>query len=330
MFWRLTTKQPLTGYQNRLWNVLGARTLSTSGRQLFLVDSFRNTDRPLLSVLADSDSIFIHALARFQNRSLYTNIVNDRTAVFYTTGISRCNPYVDLTKVSLHYVKGYEPVILDSEHPYELIPEHELPSVYQRLRVQGRSYLRRAPIILALVFLLPVATIAFLVNSGIQTFRSSRRILLHERDQNEGFGTYRIPWMVQDMRIGLEDAFENVNAAQQQEYLPEGSEEMADAIVEDLTLSTATLTKSSESLISEKSDSDQSPLVEKPQSLPTLALTTAQFAMIKALDDVGFKKYPVHIHKSSHSHAAIIVRIPKAAFEEGKVVVKHWLDHFQI
>jgi len=49
--------------------------------------------------------------------------------------------------------------------------------------------------------------------------------------------------------------------------------------------------------------------------------------MIKALDDVGFRKYPVYIHKSSHSHAAMIVRTPRAAFEEGKVVIKHWLEN---
>jgi pimeloyl-ACP methyl ester carboxylesterase len=79
----LGVRTPLTGYQNHLWNVLGARTLSTSGRQLFTIDNFRNTNRPLLSVLADPDSIFIHALARFRNRSLYANIINDRTALVH-------------------------------------------------------------------------------------------------------------------------------------------------------------------------------------------------------------------------------------------------------
>ena len=251
--------------------------------------------------------------------------------MYYTTGISRSDPYVDLTRLNLRYVKGYEPVILDPDNPCELIPEHELPTSYQRFRIHGRTYLRRAPIIVALVILLPIATIAFLINSGIQTFRSRRRIQLHEADhQDKGFGLYKIPWMVQDMRIGLEDAFENVNAAQQQEYLPQGSEEIADAVVESPALSSAAFAKSSESLLSEKSESDQSPLLERPPSLPTLALTTAQFAMIKALDDVAIRKYPVHIHNSGHSHAAIIVRFPKAAFEEGKLVVKHWLDHFQI
>lgn len=30
------------------------------------------------------------------------------------------------------------------------------------------------------------------------------------------------------------------------------------------------------------------------------------------------------------SHAAIIVRMQKPSFDEGKVVVKHWLDEFEV
>lgn len=320
----LGVRTPLTGYQNHLWNVLGARALSMSGRQLFMIDRFRNTGRPILSVLADPDSIFIHALSRFQHRSLYTNIVNDRSAVFYTTGISRTDPFTDLTKVNLHYVKGFEPVILDPDHPCDLIPDHELPSFYQRVGLHSQTLLRRAPTLLALVVLIPVVTLAFLVNSCVQTLRSHRRIQLHENDrEGVGFGMYRIPWMVQDMRVGLEDAFEHVNSAQQQEYLPEGSQEMTGSSEGSLTPMFPNT--SSEYLLPEKSVSNHS--LDKSADFPTLALTAAQFGMIKALDDVGFRKYPVYIHKSSHSHAAIIVRVPRPAFDEGKQVVKHWLDN---
>ncbi|KIV83215.1 hypothetical protein PV11_05262 [Exophiala sideris] len=322
----LGVRTPLRGYPNHLWNVLGARTLSKSGRQLFTIDKFRNTNRPLLSVLADPDSIFIHALGKFQHRSLYTNIVNDRSAVYYTTGISKTDPFANLEKLNIHYQKGYESVILDPDHPCDLLPEQELPTFYQRFRTSSRTFLRRTPIFLALAVLIPIATVAFLANSCVQTFRSRRRIRLHETgDQRTGFSA--IPYMVREMRVGLEDAFENVNAAQQQDYLPEGSEEMA----EEPESPSALVNPSTESLVSEKSDT---PLLrrhtstsDKPSAFPTLALTPAQFAMIKALDDVGFRKYPVHIHKSSHSHAAIIVRTPRAAFEEGKLVVKHWLEN---
>ncbi|EXJ81640.1 hypothetical protein A1O1_07705 [Capronia coronata CBS 617.96] len=326
----LGVRTPLTGYQNHLWNVLGARTLSASGRQLFMIDKFRNTDRPILSVLADPDSIFIHALARFQHRSLYANIVNDRSAVFYTTGISRTDPFIELNRINIHYLKGYEPVILDPDHPCDLIPDQELPSFYQRVRHSSQTFLRRAPILLALIVLIPVATLAFLANSCVQTLRSRRRIQLHETDKHGvGFRMYRIPYMVREMRVGLEDAFENVNSAQEQEYLPQGSEEMATGVP---SSSMSTLGNgSSESLLSEKTDVDTTKkdisVSERSPDFPTLALTAMQFAMIKALDDVGFRKFPVHIHKSSHSHAAIIVRSPRPAFEEGKVVVRHWLEN---
>ena len=56
------------------WNVFGARTLSASGRQLFTIDRFRETGRPLLEVLADTSSIFIKGLAKFERRTLYASV----------------------------------------------------------------------------------------------------------------------------------------------------------------------------------------------------------------------------------------------------------------
>ncbi len=316
----LGVRTPLIGYQNHLWNVLGARTLSTSGRQLFTVDSFRDTGRPLLSILADPDSIFIRALAKFEHRSLYTNIVNDRSAVYYTTGISRIDPYATMDKLDLNYLEDYAPVILDHNDPFTVRKDGDLPSFYKRLAGTSQTFFKRLPIFLALAIVIPIASIAFLINSTIQTMRSRRRIQLHETDyERRGFSGYRIPFMVQDVRQAVEDAFENVNSAQRQEYLPEGSEEMAQ-------VSSELQSPSNESLPDDMAEpltpgkSEKAPLVrttsqqERHPEFSTLALTPAQFAMIKALDEVGFRKYPVHIHKSSHSHAAIIVRHARGAF----------------
>ncbi|ETN43339.1 uncharacterized protein HMPREF1541_02498 [Cyphellophora europaea CBS 101466] len=320
----LGVRTPLLGYQNHLWNVLGARTLSTSGRQLFTIDNFRDTGRPLLAVLADPESIFIHALSTFKNRTLYTNIVNDRTAVYYTTGIARKDPYTNLDKVKLNYVKGYEPVLLDPDHPVERAPEAELPTFYQRIQQGGRTFARRAPIVLALCILVPIAISVFLANSAYQTVRSRKRIQLHERDsEGLGFGVYRIPYVVQEMRVGLEDAFENVNSAQTPDMLPDGSEELSGEPTSPLLDRVDT----AESILSEKSCETSS----RQPEFPTLALTPDQFSMISALDQVGWRKFGVHITKSSHSHAAIIVRTARAAFEEGKLVVKHWLtEEFEV
>lgn len=319
----LGVRTPLLGYHNNLWNVLGARTLSMSGRQLFTIDDFRNTGRPLLSILADPDSIFIHGLTLFKRRSLYTNVVNDRSAVYYTTGISRNDPYTNLDKVSLRYLPKYEPVILDPDMPVERAPmQQELPTFYERIRSGSRTFVRRAPIVVALTLLIPVAISVFLLNSVYQTIRSRRRIQLHESDSEGSFGDYRSPHLVQEMRVGLEDAFETVNASQRHEYLPEGSEEMANGPPSP----GLTRTDTKESILSEKSEG-----TTRSPDFPTLALTADQFAMLNTLDSVGWRKYPVHIQKSTHSHAAIIVRSARAAFDEGKVVVKHWLtEEFEL
>lgn len=330
----LGVRTPLIGYPNHIWNVLGARTLSASGRQLFGVDNFRDTGRSILSVLADPDSVFIHALARFDRRVLYTNIVNDRSAVYYTTGISRIDPYTNLDRLNLNYVKGYEPVILDPKKPCEVKQDELLPTFYQRVTGSTKTFFRKAPIYLALTVLIPIGVIAFLINSTIQTFRSRRRILLHESDEDGGFGEYRIPHMVREVRAGLEGAFEITNSGQEQEYLPNGSEERIHGNNSRRLSDRKERLKDSTSVQVEKDaveTSTTSSSSDRLRDFPTLALTPAQFEMIQSLDDVGFRKYPVYIHNSSHSHAAIIVRSSRSAFDEGKVVIKHWLEEeFQI
>ena len=328
----LGVRTPLKGYSNHIWNVLGARTLSMSGRQLFMIDKFRDTGRPLLSVLADPDSIFIRALGKFENRCIYANIVNDKSAVYYTTGVSKHDPFANLDQVNINYMKGYEPVIIDAENP--VAPkEEELPSFYSRFTGGSQTFIKDLPVHLALFILVPIGVIAFLFNSCIQTIRSRRRIRLHENAiENEGYTGYRVPFMVRDVRQAVEDVFGNVNSAHSNEYLTDGTEEFAD-IMEEANLNStdslpAMLLDQSEDSEDEKTPSEADTLVvpEKRQpEFPTLALAPIQFAMIKALDDVGLRRYPVYIHKHRHSHAAIIVRTPRSTFEEGKLVVKHWL-----
>ncbi|ERF76883.1 hypothetical protein EPUS_02594 [Endocarpon pusillum Z07020] len=337
----LGVRTPLRGYANHIWNVLGARTLCMSGRQLFMIDKFRDTGRPLLSVLADPDSIFIHALKKFENRSLYANIVNDRSAVFYTTAISRTDPFTQMESLDLNFVKGYETAVLDPDTPFRLRKDQHLPTFYTRLAGGSQTFLKNLPVYVALAVIFPIAFVVFMVNSSIQSVRSRRRIRLHEDEHKiHGFARYRVPFIIQDVQQAVEDAYENVNAAQSQEYLPDGSEEMA-AAMESPQESTESLPSSladhsGTSMTSEKSENATlndggKDLPQRSPEFPTLALTPAQFAMIKSLDDCGFQKFPVLISKSNHSHAAIIVRIIKSSFDEGKIVIRHWLnENFKI
>lgn len=319
----LGVRTPLLGFHNRIWNVLGARTLSTSGRQLFTIDSFRDTGRPLLAVLADPESIFMQALALFKHRSLYANVVNDRSVSFYTASISKIDPFVQLDEVKMSYSKGYEDVILDGENPVSAKEPEPSQAFTKRLTSTTRTVFRRVPIVAFLVVFIPVGSTIFLINSAIQSVRSNQRIRMHEQGKG-GFdiGGYRIPLMINGMRQEVEDMYENMNSTQEQEYLLSTSEEHGSPSRPNLT-SKESIDKNPE--VDSMGENKTGLAVE----FPTLALTPDQFAMVQALNDVGFKKHPVHIRKHRHTHAAIIRRMDKSSFDEGRVVVKHWVNEFE-
>lgn len=146
-----------------------------------------------------------------------------------------------------------------------------------------------------------------------------------------------MPLLLTGMRGAVENAYENLNSAQENEYLISGGEEEGNT--SDAPSSPrATSSGQYKDAKAEKSSSiaEDSKLIKQGRlSFPLLALAPDQFAMIKALDDVddgsegaqkGWRKFPVHIHKVTHSHAAMIVRMNRKTFDEGYVVLKHWVD----
>lgn len=290
-----------------MWNVLGARTLSMSGKQLFLVDDYRDTGRPLLEVLADPESVFISGLRRFKRRTLYANVVNDRSAVYYTTYITKTDPYTDTSKIKANYVKGYEDIILDPLHPVSPLTAKPSDRTMADLSL---SYIRNAPLMLALAIFIPVGVTAFLFNSVVQTFRSSKRIRLHESGlAGIQIENYRSPIWIKDIRGTVEDVYENLNSWQGESYLRASDDENDDG----------NLTKADNQILA----------LERKKShpqFPTLALAPCQFTMVDELDKVGWRKYPVWIHDVRHSHAAIIVRSDTPRFKEGLVVLRHWIN----
>ncbi len=215
------------GRLGALWNTVAPRTLSLSGRQMFLLDEFRDSHRPVLAVLADPDSIFMAALARFRRRSLYANIANDRSAVYYTTAISKTDPFADLARVRVRYVDGYEDVVLDPARPRH--PPVGAGDENALSAVPPRTLLNRLQWAMAFAFLVPIALSAFLVNTGIQTVRSHHRIRRHANGL-DGHDTaqYRVPLWMTKVQGAVEDAYESLNASQPQQLLsaaPSSAEE---------------------------------------------------------------------------------------------------------
>jgi len=344
-------------YQLLARNVIGARLLSASGRQLFAIDNFRNTGRPLLSVLADKDSAFFKGLGRFQNRVLYANVVNDRATCYYTAGISRFDPYVDMSGISLNYIPGYSPIVLDPDNPISTATEggdEKLPVAHQ---ISGTTHgtAMRWPMVLIYTIVIPIGMVIFLLNSLIQTMSSMIRIRLHSSDK---LGYDRLPPLVEEMQEAAEELIEDIHHEMIPQHLTANSEESAgerlvNAITPRKTVriqegvrDSVLITLTNGTVPQEESvTSDSGPPPPKsapaPKSImkhlppptqeklefPTLALSHQQFEMINNIDELNFRKYPVFIHNDRHSHAAIIVRKPWAKrWDEGRVVVAHWLD----
>jgi hypothetical protein len=283
--------------------------LSESGRQLFIVDKFRDTGRPILSIMAEPDSIFVTGLKKFKRRTLYSNVVNDRTVNYYTSMISKTDPFTDMSKIKVNGVKGYEDVVLDPVNPVSPLKPNGPRSTSSALVAGGVSYAKNGPLILALALFLPLGVTAFMLNSVVQTVRSTRRIQQHESGlAGIEIEKYRMPIWINEIRGTVEDAYETLNSSQGQSYLAGSDDEDFD---------------------SELGSVDDNVInAERRQShphLPTLALAPSQFKMIAELDKVGWRKYPVWIQKVRHSHAAIIVRSEKESFSEGYIILKHWL-----
>ena len=321
----LGIRTPKLGYRAYMWNSFGSRTLSTSGQQMFTMDNFRDSGRPLLSILADQNSIFMKGLRLFKNRSLYANTINDRSVPFYTAGVSRTDPFVDLEKIDLHHLPDQElPVILSPEHPVSprkarRKSELEALSLYGRLGLLSQQTTTTLPFYALFFTLMPIAIPTFLINSAIQTYRSTRRIKFHESGQaGISLGRYRIP-LLEEAQAAQDRAYEHVAADQSAEYLPTPPPESMTAS----RRSSGSSTTSAKKLARRESRKETS-------EFPILALTEEQFQMIENLDELGFEKFPVHISKHRHTHAAIVVRIQKDVFAEGKVVVAHWAGKFEV
>lgn len=254
--------------------------------------------------------------------------MNDRSAVYYTTGISRIDPFTDPNKVKITYVKGYEDVVIDPAAPVAPSdPEESESTFYGRFIKSSQTTIGRLPFLFAVVLLIPIGVIAFLINSAVQSLRSNRRIRLYERGLT-GIqpSYYRVPLLITGMREAVEDVYENLNSAQSHEYLVAGTEEEA-THEEPPSSPLIERTASWKDSQIDGAGPEKTTVIEPRQhDIPTLALAPYQFRMIQALDNVGWRKYPVYIHKARHSHAAIIQRMEKPSLDEGKIVIAHWLN----
>ena len=312
-----------------IFNALGPRTLSASGRQMWMIDTFRDTGQPILSVMADRQSIFMRGLRTFKTRALYANAINDRTVNFYTAMIWKVDPFRDLDNVDVNYTEGWEPLIVDSERPVmpkkkKNQPEEE-GTYYSMITSRTMAVLKTTSLVGAVAVLIPLGSTIFLINAGVQAVRSSRRIRLHEAGKaGIELGRYRIPLMIEEARNTIGATLSRSNT-RDEEVSTSSALINGEKATEKATMSTENgdLDLGTTSPLARLLKTDDAAIITTPQ---TLALLPQQLEMIDSLNELSWRKFPVHIQAVRHTHAAIVVRTDRKAFDEGRRTARHWVE----
>ena len=344
-------------FGSAIFNALGPRTLSVSGRQMWMIDEFRDTGRPLLSVLADPGSIFMRGLRGFKNLALYANVINDRSVAFYTAMIWDKNPFRDIEDLDLNYLPGWDGLIIDPSDPISSSPKPpEIPQTYlQAITSRSTTFIKNAPLMGAIALLVPIGSTVYLINSGIQVIRSSNRIKLHEAGKaGIELGRFRIPVMIGEAKERIGRVLSRRGTMESKFAEDEGEEENGSAEVEngwvmndkevekaqnghivipDAQSSIPNLNNNPTATHTDAANSTSPPTNEKsitplppspPSSIPQLSLLPPQIQIIHDLNTLPWRKFPVYIRNVRHTHAAIVVRMDRKAFDEGRRLMGQW------
>lgn len=246
------------------------------------------------------DSIFIRGLALFKTRTAYANIINDRSVPYHTAAISQYDPYLDLTRLNLSYLPDYSPIILHPTHPIIPLAKPKEPT--------HPSSSRRFLFPIALAFLLPLWTTFFVLASLYQSFFSARRIAHHLSLQEDSeVEETTLSGAVQEI---FEDVVDNAvlfdPTDEQEEYAENNDDAMP--LLDGMN-------GKKEKSVSVKRDEYR------------LTLAEDQLSMLSGLKSVPWQIFGVHIHQTTHSHAAIIRRRKgRSGLSEGTIVIQHWLQ----
>lgn len=317
-----------TGLASRLFNNVAPFLLAYTSRQLFLTDQlpFCN-NRPVLECLADPTLPFYKALQCFKVRALYGNIVNDHRTAWYTSCVDVCDPYAsNASRIRGPYAPGYGPVVIDQSKPLQLASNAtDIPEVTDGLarRIVGRVYGWTA-VIVNIGLVMPIWFCAFLVNTSYQNVSAALRKrsftrsdlfssfqLLDSNDESEPLMGSRFD---EHPGLVLDSVFEAVNVNYNHMETPI------------LPANTILEKASSRSGLDDSGDLASSSVVASEQDVEVLNLTQVQRRIVTNLNTLTWRKFPIHIQKSKHTHAAMICRFPAPNFDEGVVVVNHWVE----
>jgi len=229
---------------------------------------------------------------------------------YYTSAISKHDPFRDIINLNLSYFPSYAPTVVDPTHPLVALATPKKDIKHNQRRLLG----------FAIVILLPLWASIVIIVSLYQNYVSAQRIRQHVNPHHEknsdkisspadksvsnGAG------VVQDVFEGHVDSGVSPSDGQREYFtgmFPENGDafNQSPTAYENRVESATTVTN-----------------YNKEEYL--LPLSEDELAMISGLRGMSWSTFGVHIHKTMRSHAAIIQR--RKGLGEGTVVIQHWLD----
>ncbi|KAK7204553.1 putative serine esterase-domain-containing protein [Myxozyma melibiosi] len=324
----------------RLFTQYGRYMLSQSGRDMFHKDGAGG----ILALLADPESVYYRVLSeKFERISLYANAANDRTVPFFTAFITTRDPFTDVHNCKPQYLEDASPVIVDLSKPMSYVAGKPTRAPWSRRQyILFISLITIGPIVITLTLL------GFMVTTQISEARirklSKQAGRAIELSSNKSTATL-IP-SDQDSSIDLsktehheteasimQSAVENfMDATGSPDDTPSAPEAPTFSITTSPPLhrapSTTSLTTICTALhehrVSHPEFAKRSFCDDLPEPESMLELEPIQLEIEASLNRLPWHKYAVHVQSTPMAHAAMINR--RRIFEEGKVVLQHWVE----
>jgi len=291
-----------------VYNRIAPKFLALTGDQIFLCDkvTIDGESAPLLVRLSDSNSYFFHGLSKFKYKVLYANAVNDKRCAYYTASISDIDPFhsvsnKDADRISASFIDGYAPTIVDLTKPISVLDRAQRAKEVQKTWKQFfmRRY-RWLNVFLNIMIYTPFWGLTFITNSIIERVKLIRRLSAFHKDESNNFNHLYTPVKSEDR--GILNAYEissNDRVYDQKESIVESLYGAINNEVQEENLTAG----------------------------DKVNLSPSQLSIVNNLNKLNWKKHAVIIRKAKTTHAAAIYRHEDPTFEEGKVVVKHFVEN---
>lgn len=320
-----------TGLAARMFNGFAPYALAYTSKQLFLKDKVPvHFFKPLLYCLADPTLPFYQALTKFRQCSLYANAINDHRTEFYTSAINQT-----VTNSSLLYrpaIPNYGNTVIDYAGALNFAKELEKSKKENQLAKHtsekvglgiyqfGAKVFRWSYLLINITVVMPIWACCSITNSVFQSF--SAWIRKRNFLKSDIFFDYHDESLLKPLLDSAAD-FNPTVSDRLTEHAGEAFESVLEAVNYDAEKTQfhpeAEHSQSSNVLVGAAEST-----VDETEC--NLNLNEDQKFIIKNLNAINWKKFPVYIRNAKHTHAAIICRFPNPQFEEGKNVINHWLN----